>query len=130
MSSWLNIVSTLSHLTPPIPPPSPRHCPLKRRKTGIKTGFAELAKSLAYCVQKLSRLGFDARGTPRRVKQKRVRNSKVRFHERIGEFVETKEWYKKLLAKTGYVSAQKSHANYLTKTRARIGTLFVFPDKS
>ncbi len=83
---------------------------VEEKKTGIKTGFAELAKSLAYCVQKLSRLGFDARGTPRRVKQKRVRNSKVRFHESIGEFIETKEWCKNLLAKTEYVSAQKSHA--------------------
>ncbi len=28
-----------------------------------------MAKSLAYSVQKRSRLGFDARGTPRRIKQ-------------------------------------------------------------
>ena len=41
----------------------------KNRKTGIKTGFAGLAKSLAYCVQKRSSLGFDARGSPRRIKQ-------------------------------------------------------------
>ncbi len=35
---------------------------------------------------------------------------------KVGEFVENKkEWCKKLLAKTGYVSAQKSHANYLSR---------------
>ncbi len=94
MSSWLNIDSTLSHLTP-----TPSPLSVEEKKTGIRTGFAELAKSLAYCVQKLSRLGFDVRGTPKRMKQKRVGNSKVRFHERIGEFIETKEWCKKLLAK-------------------------------
>jgi hypothetical protein len=45
-------------------------CSFKNRKTGIKTGFAGLAKSLAYCVQKRSSLGFDARGSPpRRTKQ-------------------------------------------------------------
>jgi hypothetical protein len=80
---------------------------VEQKKTGIRTGFAELAKSLAYCVQKLSRLGFDARGTPRRMKQKRVRNSKARFHERGERFVETKEGYKKLSAKTGDVFAQE-----------------------
>jgi hypothetical protein len=57
-------------------------------------------------VQKLSRLGFDARGTPRRVKQKRDRNSKARFHEKGERFVETKEGYKKLSTKTGDVFAQ------------------------
>ncbi len=62
-----------------------------------------MAKSLAYCVQKLSRLGFDARSTPRWMKQKRVKNSKARFHERSEKFVETKEGYKKLSTETGYV---------------------------
>jgi hypothetical protein len=62
-----------------------------------------LAKSLAYCVQKLSRLGLDARGTPRWMKQKRVGNSKAKFYERAEKFVETKEGCKKLSAKTGYV---------------------------
>jgi hypothetical protein len=80
---------------------------VEEKKTGIKTGFAELAKSLAYYVQKLSRLGFDARGTPRGVKQKRVGISKARFHERIGEFVETKEWCKKLFAKRGMFQHRK-----------------------
>jgi hypothetical protein len=122
VSSWLNIDSTRSHLTPPpTSPPTPSPLSVEQKKTG----FAELAKSLAYCVQKLSKLGFHARGTPKRMKQKRVRNSKARFHERVGEFVETKEWCKKAVGKTGYVLAQKSHANYLTKTRARTGTLFV-----
>ena len=54
-------------LDPP-PPSTPSPLSVEEKKTGIKTGFAELAKSVAYCVQKLSRLGFDARGTPRRVK--------------------------------------------------------------
>ncbi len=36
----------------------------------------------------------------------------------------------KAVGKTGYVSAQKSHASDLAKTRARTGSLFVFPDKS
>jgi hypothetical protein len=39
-----------------------------------KQGFAGLAKSLAYCVQKHRRLGFDTRGTPKLLKQKRVKN--------------------------------------------------------
>ncbi len=88
-------------------PPTPSPLSVEQKKTGIRTGFAELAKSVAYCVRKLSRLGFDARDTPRWMKQKRVRNSKARFYERVGEFFETKEGYKKLLAKTGYVLAQK-----------------------
>ncbi len=91
----------------PPPPPTPSPLSVEQKKTGIRTGFAGLAKSLAYCVQKLSKLGFDARDTSRRMKQKRGRNSKARFHERVGEFDETKEWCKKLLAKTGDVFAQE-----------------------
>jgi hypothetical protein len=45
----------------------------------------------------------------------------------VGEFVETKEWCKKLLAKPGMFQHRKSHANDLTKTQAQTGTLFVFP---
>ncbi len=45
---------------------------------------------MAYCVQKLSRLGFDARGTPRRMKQKRVKDSKVEFSEKAEKFVRRK----------------------------------------
>jgi hypothetical protein len=41
------------------------------------------------------------------MKQKRVRNSKARFHERVERFVEKKERCKKLSAKTGYVLAQE-----------------------
>ncbi len=62
-----------------------------------------MAKSLAYCVQKLSRLGFDARGKPRRMKQKRGKDSKVGFSEKAEKFVKTKEGYEKLTAKTGNV---------------------------
>jgi hypothetical protein len=112
---------------PPPHPPTPSLLSVEQKKTGIRTGFTELAKSLAYCVQKLSRLGFNARGTPRRIKQKRVNNSKARFHEKVGRFVETKEGCKKLLAKNrGCFSTRKSHANDLTKAQARVGTLFVF----
>jgi hypothetical protein len=57
--------------------------------------------------QKLSRLGFYARGTPRWMKQKRVENLKAKFYERAEKFVETKEGCKRLTAKTGYVLAQK-----------------------
>ncbi len=69
-----------------------------------------MAKSLAYCVQKLSRLGFDTRGTPRRMKQKRVKDSKVEFSEKAGKFVRRKG-VQKVEGKTEYVLAQKSHAN-------------------
>ncbi len=48
---------------PPRPPPPPRHCLFEKRKTGIKTWFAGLAKSLAYCVHKLSSRRDVSRGS-------------------------------------------------------------------
>jgi hypothetical protein len=100
--------STLFTLDPPPPPPPPLAIVHRTKgKTGIRTGFAGLAKSLAYCVQKHSRLGFDARGTPRRMKQKRVENSKVEFSEKAEKFVKTKKGYEKLTAKPGMFLAQK-----------------------
>ncbi len=66
-----------------------------------------MAKSLAYCVQKLSRLGFETRGTPRRMKQKRVEDSKVGFSEKAEKFVKTEKEYEKLTAKLGMFLAQK-----------------------
>ncbi len=132
MNSWLNTDPTLSHLTPHPPPPPPLaivRC--TKGKTGIRTGFAGLAKSLAYCVQKLSRLGFDARGTPRWMKQKRVENSKAKFYERAEKFVETKEGCKKLTAKTGYVLAQKKSCQQFSQDTGsnRVPCLYL-PDKS
>ncbi len=59
--SWLNIDSTLSHLTPRPPPPL-HHCLLKNGKTGIKTGFTVLAKSLACCVQKIKQIRVRCQG--------------------------------------------------------------------
>ena len=72
MSSWLNLEFYPFTLDPP-PPSTPSPLFVENGKTGIKTGFAVLAKSLAYCVQKLSNPGFDARVTPIRIKQGRVK---------------------------------------------------------
>ncbi len=55
--SWLN-------KDPPSSPPPPPRSPLsieQKGKTGIKTGFAGLARSLAYNVRKFCRLGLDTR---------------------------------------------------------------------
>ena len=49
------------------------------------------------------------------MKQSGLEIRKQRFHEKR-EFVETRKNGVKSLAKTGYVSAQKSHANYFTYT--------------
>ena len=49
-------------------------------------------------MQKRSSLGFDARGSPSRMKQSGLENSKERFHEKR-EFVETRENGVKSLAK-------------------------------
>ena len=60
---------------PPPPPPHPPQLSLppylnNKINQGVRTGFAGLAKSLAWlCAEKLRRLGFDTRGTPRRAKQ-------------------------------------------------------------
>ncbi len=50
-----------STLFTPAPPPPLATVHWTKGKTGIGTGFTGLAKSLAYCVQKLLRLGFDTR---------------------------------------------------------------------
>jgi hypothetical protein len=87
-----------------------------------------LAKSLAYCVQKLRRLGFDTRGTPERIERKRVRDSKEEFFEKA---VVRQKGVRKVDDKCGYVSARKSHSNNLAKTQARTGhPVRIFPDKS
>ncbi len=80
----------------------------QKEKQGVRAGFAGLAKSLAYCVQKHGRLGFDTRGTPTRLKQKRVKNSKVEFSEKAEKFVRRKG-VREVGGKSGYVlSTQKS----------------------
>jgi hypothetical protein len=88
-----------------------------------------LAKSLAYCVQKLLRLGSDTRGTPKRLKRKRVKDSKVEFSEKAEKFVRRKG-VRKVDDECGYVLARKSHANNLAKTQAQTGhPVRIFPDK-
>jgi hypothetical protein len=42
----------------PSTPPPPCHCPFKNRKTGIETGFAVLAKSLAYVCKNVAVWGL------------------------------------------------------------------------
>ncbi len=58
-------------------------------------------------MQKLSRLGFETRGTPRRMKQKQVEHLKVGFSEKVEKFVKTEKGYEKLTAKPGMFLAQK-----------------------
>ena len=54
------------------------------------------------CVQKnFADLG-STRGTPRRVKQKRIMNSKVEFSEKLRNSFDERR-YEKLAAKVGYV---------------------------
>ena len=76
-------------LDPP-PPSTPSPLFVEEKKTGIKTGFAGLAKSLAYCVQKRSSLGFDARGSPRR-KSKADWTFESKDFMKKREFVETRK---------------------------------------
>jgi hypothetical protein len=65
------------------------------------------------------------------MKQKRVKNLKARFHERAEKFVETKEGYEKLSAKTGYVLAQKNSCQQFSQDTGtnRVPCLYL-PDKS
>ncbi len=81
-------------------------------------------------MQKLRRLGFDTRGTPKRIERKRVRDSKEEFSEKAEKFVRRKG-ERKVDDECGYVLARKSHANNLAKTQARTGhPVRIFPDKS
>jgi hypothetical protein len=51
--------------------------------------------------KKHRRLGFDTRGTPKRLKQKRVKNSKVEFSEKAEKFVKRKG-VREVGGKSGY----------------------------
>ncbi len=57
--------------------------------------------------RKLRRLGFDTRGTPKRLKQNRIKNSKVEFSEKAEKFVRRKG-YEKLAANVGMFFSTKS----------------------
>ena len=57
--------------------------------------------------RKLRRLGFDTRGTPRRVKQKRIMNSKVEFSEKLRNLFEERG-YEKLAAKVSMFFSTRS----------------------
>ncbi len=52
--------------------------------------------------RKHRRLGFDTRGTPKRLKQKRIKNSKVEFSEKAEKFVRRKG-VREVGSKSGYV---------------------------
>ena len=79
-----------------------------------------MAKSLVWlCAEKLRRLRFDNRGTPRRVKRKRIMNSKVEFSEKLrNSFGE--RGYEKLAAKVSMFLA-RCHANNLAKKENQTG---------
>ncbi len=81
-------------------------------------------------MQKLRRLGSDTRGTPKRLKRKRVKNSKIEFSEKAEKLV-MRKGVRKVDGECGYVLARKSHANNLAKIQAQTGhPLRIFPDKS
>ena len=61
---------------------------------------------MAVC-RKLRRLGFDTRGTPRRVKQKRIMNSKVEFSEKLRNSFDERG-YEKLAAKVSMFFSTRS----------------------
>jgi hypothetical protein len=75
------------------------------------------------------RLGFDTRGTPKRLKQKRIKNSNVEFSEKAEKFVRRKG-VREVDSKSGYVLSTQSHANNLAKTEARTGDpVLIYPEK-
>ena len=79
--------------------------------------------------RKHRRLGFDTRGTPKRLKQKRVENSKVEFSEKAEKFIRRKG-VREVVAKVGMFLTHKSHANNLAKTEARTGDpVLIYPEK-
>jgi hypothetical protein len=108
------------------PSPSPScHCPLNKRKTmGLGQGSLVWQNRWHIVCRKHRRLGFDTRGTPKRLKQKRVKNWKVEFSEKAEKFVRRKGVCE-VGSKSGFVFSTQSHANNLAKTEARTGTLFL-----
>ena len=70
--------------------------------------------------RKLRRLGFDTRGTPKRLKQKRIKNSKVEFSEKAEKFV-SRKGVREVGGKSGYVFLAQSHANNLAKKENQTG---------
>ncbi len=102
-------------------PASSRHCPLNKRKTiGLEQGSLVWQNRWHVVCRKHRRLGFDTRGTPKLLKQKRIKNSKVEFSEKAEKFVRRKG-VREVGGKSGYVFSTQSHANNLTKTEARTG---------
>ena len=82
-----------------------------------------------HIVQKTSQTRFDTRGTPKRLKQKRIKNSNVEFSEKAEKFVRRKG-VREVGGKSGYVFSTQSHANNLAKTEARTGDpVLIYPEK-
>ena len=89
--------------TPPHPPASSRHCPLNKRKSiGLGQGSLVWQNRWHIVCRKHRRLGFDTRGTPKRLKQKRIKNLNVEFSEKAEKFV-MRKGVREVGGKSGYV---------------------------